>query len=275
MESVNVFGGTGFVGSKFTEVFPDCVVNDRNDYVPQTSNILYFISTVDNYNVFHDVQLDINTNLTTLMNVLSVLRDKENAVFNFISSWFVYGDTELPATEESNCYPRGFYSITKRAAEQLIISYCETFNINYRILRLANVVGVSDKKASKRKNAIVYMIKLLSENEPVSLYDGGQLYRDVIDVDDCVKAIELVVRTGELNQIYNIGNGEPVLLYDVIMQARQLLQSTSTVTNVDAPPFHKVVQVKSMYMDNTKVKALGYSPEHTVTSMIQRVIDRL
>jgi nucleoside-diphosphate-sugar epimerase len=139
---------------------------------------------------------------------------------------------------------------------------------------LANVVGLSDRKASTKKNAIVHMIKSLHKNEPVPLYDGGQLYRDIIDLDDCVRAIDMVLTRGEVNEIYNIGNGKAVSLYDIVMDARRMLGSTSEITYVDAPNFHKIVQVKSMYMDNSKLQSLGYTPEYDTRDIIQRVIDK-
>lgn len=272
MESVNVFGGTGYIGSNYVKMYPDCVVNARNDHVPRTNNILYFISTVDNYNIFTNPQLDINTNLTTLINVLSNIEDKENTVFNFISSWFVYGDTDLPAKETSYCNPKGFYSITKRTAEQLLISYCETFNIRYRILRLANVVGGTDTKVSAKKNALTYMIQQLKNNEAVKLYEGGELLRDFIHVEDCIRAINLVISTGEFNTIYNIGNGVPIKLYDIINIAKWLTNSQSEIYSIDTPEFHKIVQVKSMYMDNNKLKNLGYAPTYGLLGMLKELI---
>ena len=39
----------------------------------------------------------------------------------------------------------------KMAAEQLIESYCKTFKIDYRILRLSNTYGPGDRDASKKK----------------------------------------------------------------------------------------------------------------------------
>ena len=115
-----------------------------------------------------------------MIKVLENIKNKNNTTFNFISSWFVYGNTDLPAHEESYCDPRGFYSITKRAAEQLLISYCETYEIKYRILRLANVIGTGDKKVSKKKNALTYLINELKQDNAINLYSDGDLYRDYI-----------------------------------------------------------------------------------------------
>ena len=94
---IAVYGGTGFIGSKFVKK-NDCVVVPRDQINPPngTTKILYLISTVDNYNVLNDSFLDINTNLVYLMKVLDAIKGK-NIEFTFISSWFVYGDADLPA----------------------------------------------------------------------------------------------------------------------------------------------------------------------------------
>lgn len=252
---LNVFGGTGFVGSNFVK-YNTCILNSRDDYIPKTENILYFISTVDNYNVHTDPFIDIETNLTLLIKVLK--NTKPGSTFNFISSWFVYGDTDLPAKEDSYCDPKGFYSITKRTAEQLLISYCETFKINYRILRLANVIGKDDKKVSKKKNALQYLINEMKVGNDINLYEGGEFIRDYIDVVDAVEGIRLVTEYGDYNQIYNISNGNPIYFSKLIAYAAYKLNYKGTINNISQPEFHKNVQVKSMYLDNTKLKKLGY-----------------
>ena len=125
MAFVNVFGGYGFVGSEYCKISKNgLIINYRDNYEVRSAECVYFISTVDNYNVHFDNLLDINTNLVVLMKVLDsyrkyIQRTGEKGCFNFISSWFVYGkDSGFGAgscgiSETESCDPKGFYSITK------------------------------------------------------------------------------------------------------------------------------------------------------------------
>ena len=285
MAIVNVFGGHGFVGSEYCKISKqDCIKNDRDNYQVQSANCVYFISTVDNYNIHIDSLLDINTNLIVLVKVLDEYRNYvketgEKGCFNFISSWFVYGkdsgfgEDSRGIPETDSCDPKGFYSITKRCAEQLLMSYCETFDLNYRILRLANVLGAEDKKVSSKKNAVQYLLGEISANKPVDLYDGGHFYRDYIDVRDCARAMDLVINNGELNSIYNIGNGKGINFRDIIRYARDAMESGSEIRTIEQKEFHKKVQSsRSFFMDNTKLMALGYRPEYFIQQTIDDII---
>jgi nucleoside-diphosphate-sugar epimerase len=273
-KKINVFGGKGFVGSKYCELTPNVINNDRNNYTvsTETNDVVYFISTVDNYNIHIDPYLDINTNLTTLIKVLETCKENKEITFNFISSWFVYGNVPLPAKESSLCDPKGFYSITKRAAEQMLISYCETYGLKYRILRLCNVLGKDDNKVSKKKNALQYMISEILENRDVNLYDNGMVYRDYMHVDDVVNAINLVITKGELNQIYNIGSGIPTYIRHAMEYALQASGSTSFLNSIPPAPFHDIVQTKNMVMDNTKLKELGFTPKYNLYQTIDSLL---
>lgn len=270
---ITVYGATGFVGRNYIKQNPNYFAVSRNLFDPYTDDVLYLISTTHNYNIFDDVHIDINTNLNHLMDVLEACRKKNiKGVFNFVSSWFVYGNTDLPAKETSYCDPRGFYSITKRAAEQMIISYCQTYKMKYRILRLGNVVGRGDENASAKKNALQYMTNLMKRGERVELYEDGNFYRDFIHVSDCVRAIDLVIRSGEVNQIFNVSNGVPVHFGSLIHKIHDRLSSTSEIVSIPQKEFHKIVQVQSMYMDNSKIKELGYTPNFSLENIIDDLI---
>lgn len=274
-EKTSVFGYSGFVGSEYCNAYPNrCIKIDRKSNTPQSKDILYFISTVDNYNVYDNPYLDVNTNLIKLIDVLEEVKTVKDVTFNFVSSWFVYGKTDnLPARESDPCNPSGFYSITKYAAEKMVASYCETFGIKYRILRLTNIIGSSDKKVSKKKNALQYMFNLLKDNQPVNLYDNGEPIRDYMHVKDCVRALSLVVNSELTNTIINISNNQPKRIGDLIGYAKDKLKSESKLVYIPTPDFHKTVQSRDMYLDNTKLRMLGYVPSIDVYKAIDMVLE--
>ena len=280
MSNLTIFGGRGFVGSEFAKLQTYPIIPLREDYNCYTTDVVNFISTVDNYNVHTDALLDINTNLVVLVKILeNFKRANTGGCFNFISSWFVYGkdsgfgEGSRGISEEETCDPKGFYSITKRTAEQLLISYCETFNINYRILRLSNVIGKGDQKVSAKKNALQYLLSEIKNNKNINLYDMGYFYRDFIDVRDCARAIDLVIRNGEMNSIYNIGNGDPIVFLDLLQYAKDKIQSTSKFIEIEQKEFHKKVQSsRSFYFNSDKLKSLGYSPKYTIYETIDDII---
>lgn len=269
---IDLFGGTGFIGSFFKGKYENEVyVHPREDNIPIHENILYMISTTHNYHVFEDVLKDVNTNLVKLLLVLENCKNK-NVVFNFISSWFVYGEVDLPAKEDSCCNPKGFYSITKKCAEDLIISFCQTYNIKYRILRLCNVYGLSDKGVSKQKNALQYLIKEIKNNNEVKLYYDGDFIRDYMHVEDVCDAIYLIINRLEKNQIINIGSGETIKFKKIIEFAIKETKSKSIIIPIDATEFHKTIQVKNMVLDVSKLKKLGFVKKINIFDGIKEML---
>jgi nucleoside-diphosphate-sugar epimerase len=217
--------------------------------------------------------IDIETNLTTLIRVLENTKTLDNVVFNFASSWFVYGNVEPNASETSHCDPKGFYSITKRTAEQLLISYCETYKINYRVLRFSNVLGPGDKHVSAKKNALTFLLRKLKNHEEINLYNDGDFYRDYMHVADVCSAINLVLEKGNHNEIYNIGTGTPVLFKDAIDYIVKKTNSKSKINHVDQSNFHKIVQTPSFYMNCDKLKNLGYANFKDIYTILDELIE--
>lgn len=282
MEKISVYGSFGFVGGEFCRKFSSEVIRiPKEEREPESPIILDFVSTVDNYNIFDSPTLDIETNLIHLMEVLDACHKKygNKFEFNFISSWFVYGKSEFPMVtypihEEAPCSPTGFYSITKRAAEQLLISYCETFGIKYKILRLANVLGSKDKKVSKKKNALQYLIQKIIFNETIELYDNGEFFRDYIDVRDCAVAIKSAMESPLPYTIYNISNGVSQKFRDMIDFVVEYSGSKSLVMDkLDKPEFHSVVQAKNVFLSNRRLGETGYLPRYTIQETLMKIVD--
>lgn len=278
-DKISVYGATGFIGSRFCDLYSNAVVKiGRDESSPLTKNILYLISTVDNYNVHTNLKVDVETNLVKLMNVLTQIKndpDREDYVFNFVSSWFVYGQNyEIPFREDhSKCNPTGFYSITKYCAEQLLVSFCNTYNIKYRILRLANVIGEGDNKISNKKNALQFLIKEIVHNRDIPLYYGGEVLRDYIYVDDVCDAIKLCIDTAPSDQIINIGSGQPYKFIDIINKAMEYSESSSIIKHIEPTKFHNIVQVRHSYLDTTKLESYGFKTKYNINTIVKNLVD--
>lgn len=275
-----VMGANGFIGTEICSD-KDFIPNEpnkwdyKNKFAADYPDIVYCISTVHNYNVIDgDPLVDIQTNLQHMITVLQANKMKYGTDFTFtlISTWFVYGDVELPAKEDVCCNPKGFYSITKRAAEQLLISYCDTFGIKWRIIRLCNVLGIGDGKVSKKRNALQYMVKTLCEGGEIDLYDVDCL-RDYIHVLDAAEAIRLISRKGNFGEIYNVGSGVGISIQHLVNMAQRISEYKGKINLVAVPQFHKIVQVKDMYLDSTKLFELGWTPKFSPEQIVEMLCE--
>lgn len=268
---ISVYGGTGFIGSSFCNLYSDKIIKiPRESREPQSKDILYFISTTTNYNILDNLHLDINTNLNVLMEVLQYCKDND-VIFNFVSSGFVYGLDILGAKETDNPDPKGFYSITKRTAEQLIITFCETFGCKYRIFRLSNVYG-TDKTVSSKKNVLGFLINKLKNNENISLYEGGMVFRDYMHVDDVSRSIKFLMDNSIENEIYNVGTGHPRYFYDIIKIAYDMIPGcTSKIASIETPNFYAKTQAKNFFLNCDKLIQLGFKQNISLQIGIKRL----
>lgn len=272
--NISIFGSTGFIGENFANAnkgLVDRVARDKPD--PKFDQVLYAIGTTDNYNIFNKPRLDIETNLLKLIDDLECLRHKfKTFTFNYLSSWFVYGNSmPLPFSVDNICDPKGFYSISKFAAEKFLISYCEVYKINYRILRLSNIYGLGDKGVSAKKNALQFLVNKIKINENIDLYEGGNFFRDYLDVRDATTAINLIINSGKVNSIYNVGSGKPTRFIDLMNKAKEAFNSSSEFMSIPSPEFHRLVQVRDAYLDISELKFLGFIPKYNVFDEIMNL----
>lgn len=268
MNKISVYGGTGFIGSAFCEKYKnEVLLIKKTSYEPLSNNILYFIGTNSNQGIFGDLNLDVDTNLKILLKVLSHCKN-ENIIFNFISTAFVYGNNVLNAKETEECNPLGFYSVTKRCAEQLLVTFCNTFNVKYRILRLNGVYGLSNNVEHK-KNFFDYAINNLKNNKDIGLYDNGMYLKDYIHIEDACRAIKLILSNGSLNDIYNISYGNPFILRDTLEKIKIEYNSKSTISNVNIPKNQELLHSKNMVLNIDKLKNLGFTPNISLNTGIK------
>jgi dTDP-glucose 4,6-dehydratase len=146
----------------------------------------------------------IHSNVVGVDNLLTVARQKNVKKFVQVSTDEVYGSIkEGKFSEDSNLLPSSPYSASKAAADLLCIAAHKTFGLDVCITRAANNYG----EMQFPEKIIPLFIKLLLNDEPVTLYGDGLNQREWLHVDDHCDGVIKVLQGGTPGSIYNIGSG--------------------------------------------------------------------
>lgn len=254
MKNILITGGCGFIGSNFvnylTAKYPDfniinidalyycasldnikvsslpnykfykCNINnsDMLKYILEENNIdtvIHFAaqSHVDN-SFGNSIQFTIDNVLGThtLLECCRVWGKIER--FIHISTDEVYGEIVNEkefCVEETILRPTNPYAASKAAAEHLVFSYYYSFKLPIIITRGNNVYGPNQYP----EKIIPLFTKLLREGKKCTIHGEGKSVRNFIYVEDVCKAVEKILFSGKLGEIYNIGTDCELSVLDV------------------------------------------------------------
>ena len=247
--TVLVTGGCGFIGSHvvdrlINDSYKVVVLDDLSSGVINNLNksaIFYQGDASDNYfvnKVFEQHKFDyvIHEATTINTNVLQEepLHDLKSSVnstivlakncikynvknFIFASSVAVYGRPEsLPADENSLIDPIYSYGIAKYAAESYLKYFYTYYNLNYQILRYANVFGPRQPIYGEVGVIAIYTDRLIKGKELI-IFGDGEHQRDYIYVSDVV---DFTLKSMQFStpSVYNVGRGVPVTVNEVFTE---------------------------------------------------------
>ena len=251
----------------------DLVYHIINNY--KIDYIIHFAAQSHVQNSFEDALQYTQDNIVGTHNLLEAVR-KYGKIKKFIhvSTDEVYGESmieknENKKTEESILCPTNPYAATKASAELIAQSYYYSFNIPIIITRGNNVYGPNQYP----EKIIPKFIKLLKENNKVTIQGDGSNVRAFIHVYDVVKAFDIILEKGVIGEIYNIGSDDKEE-YTVRSVAEMLIKKIKNNENygeyieyiVDRP-----FNDKRYYISNEKIKSLGWD----ITENFDEGIDKL
>ena len=253
----------------------DLLYHIVNDY--KIDYIIHFAAQSHVQNSFEDALQYTKDNIVGTHNLLEVVR-KYGKIIKFIhvSTDEVYGESmieknENKKTEESILCPTNPYAATKASAELIAQSYYYSFNIPIIITRGNNVYGPNQYP----EKIIPKFIKLLKENNKVTIQGDGTNVRAFIHVDDVVKAFDIILEKGIIGEIYNIGSDDNEE-YTVKNVAEILIKKIKNSENYDEyieyitdRPFND----KRYYISNEKIKNLGWDINENFDEGINRLVE--
>lgn len=236
---------------------PDCIINFAAE------------SHVDRS--IENPELFLKTNIFGTSVLLDAVNNFGIKRFHQISTDEVYGDLpidrpELKFGESSPIKPSSPYSSSKAAADMLCLAYYRTFGTPVTVSRCSNNYGPYQFP----EKLIPLMICNARDNKPLPVYGDGKNVRDWIYVCDHCCAVDAIVRSGKIGEIYNIGGDSEKSNIEVVKTILDsLLKPDSLITYVKDRPGHD----RRYAINAEKLKdELGWKPDTNFSEGIKQTI---
>ncbi len=277
---IGLVGGSGFVGNSFNGMYKDKFelvdISRKNGVVTEycekeLENALLGCDSVVILAAKKVSQTETQSmelyedNVAVVKNALKACSKLGIRNIVFTSTRCVYANNQsVPISEDGVIRPINYYGVSKHTAEELCEYYNDNFDMNVKILRLAQVIG-------KDKNG--YMIDKFIDSAlqgtSLTVYGKSIGKRDYIYIKDVCRAIYLSLHNFAKSGVYNIGSGVGVSSKELAQAIINATGSASEITMIADKPEDTSVT----YLNVSKAKSeLGFSCEYTLEEAIDDLI---
>lgn len=228
----------------------------------------------------------IDTNIIGSFNVMECARELKVDHLLMASTSSVYGaNEEMPFVEtEKTDTPLTIYAATKKATESMGHSYAHLWNLPTTMFRFFTVYG----PWGRPDMALFKFTKGILEDQPIDIYNRGEMYRDFTYVDDLVKGICLLIdavpqrpeTTKDVPdgdslspvapfRIVNVGNSDKVRLLDFIEAIEDVLGKKAIRNYMDM----QMGDVPATWANASLLKTLtGFQPETNIREGVEKFV---
>jgi UDP-glucuronate 4-epimerase len=184
----------------------------------------------------------------------------------------VYGaNTNMPFDESQKTETQlSIYAATKKANENMAHSYSYLWKMPITMFRFFTVYG----PWGRPDMALFKFVKSILNNEPIDIYNNGEMFRDFTYVEDLVNGIFLLLNKPPLKsdkgqsglgnstvapfRVVNIGNSQKIKLTDFIEAIEECIGKSAIKNYMPM----QIGDVQATWADSTFLKNLtGYSPK--------------
>ena len=248
---------------------------DSNDLSRAMSDVdsVVHLAAITNAEGSFDISEQVQSvNLGGTKNVLQSCIQHGVKSLVFPSTTSVYGPVSGIAREDcdrSDLKPQSPYATSKLAAEEEVISATERGDIRGVILRLGTIFGPSI--GMRFHTAVNKFIFYAATGRSFTVWsEAVDLVRPYLALEDGVAAIEFVLSRPETTgQIYNV-----VTLNSTIDQIINEVRSNFPAAEIEYTRTRLLNQV-SYHVDDSKIRALGFSYRGNLNSGIRETVDWL
>lgn len=227
----------------------------------------------------------VDTNIVGFVNILEGCRHSGVKHFVYASSSSVYGaNTKMPFSVHDNVdHPVSLYAASKKSNELMAHTYSHLFGLPTTGLRFFTVYG----PWGRPDMALFLFTKAILENQPINVFNNGNMERDFTFIDDIVEGVVRVIDRipeGDFDwqgdspdpassycpyRVYNIGNNNKEQLLRYIQVLEECLGKKADKNFMPLQPG----DVPATYANvDDLVKDFDYKPNTSIEDGIARFV---
>ena len=254
MPETYVTGANGFIGKKLVERLPNFVAVPHREIDTKLFwpfSCLYFLSAYGNMADQQDDKQTIKANVTDLTRILGQV-DWENPFSSFV--YISSSSVKLPV--------QTMYSRTKKAAEEILLSFMERYDAPISIVRPFSVTGVGEQP----QHLIPTLIRSCMTGELVNFVPEPS--HDFIDVEDVVDGI-LNLSNSRAKGIFELGTGIMTTNAEVLQLVEEI---TGRKANINIVNSMRSYDNNQWVSKNYKGRGYGWLPKKTLRQSITEMV---
>ena len=307
MKKILITGATGFVGSHLTELCVEkgfeVVAFDRynSNYnlgwlekSKYEKDINFVFGDIRDYDsvlktmkdcqiVFHlaaligipysylSPQAYIKTNIEGTSNILESSKhlDIEQTIITSTSE--VYGSAKyVPIDEKHSLAAQSPYSASKISADQLALSYYNSFQLPIKIIRPFNIYG---PRQSSRAVIPSIIIQALNAKKEIKLGNVEPSRDFTYVIDSCNAFIEILKIKNLFGKVLNVGSNNEYTIKDIAKKILTKLNSKASIKKEKKRVRSTNSEVVRLVCDNTKIlKYTNWTPKNKIDEGLDKTI---
>lgn len=198
----------------------------------------------------------------------------------YLSSIERYGQifTNDPVDETAAGYidtqsARSSYPLGKLSAEYLCTAYAREYGVPVRTARLTQTFGAGIDAADKR--VFAQFARSVINHTDIVMHTSGESAKPYVYTTDCVSALMYILTLGSAGEAYNVATpGTYISIRELAcLYQRNFAPEINVV--VDTSKNQGYAPATTVNLNPAKLLALGWTPQHDLTSMVGRLISYL
>jgi len=151
----------------------------------------------------------LSTNVMGTVKVLECARHGSVRKLVYAASSSCYGLADVPTREDAPIRPEYPYALSKYMGEEAVLHWGKVYRLPVNSIRIFNAYGTRSRTSGAYGAVFGVFLAQKIAGKPFTLVGDGTQRRDFLFVTDVAHAFFLAATTHHVNEVFNLGAGNP------------------------------------------------------------------